>query len=150
MDCDHAKLQLSSYIDDCVSPDEAHRLHGHLAGCSGCAGHLSDLLATLQALRAMPRPVPSRDCWEAVAFTLRREGLIRAWWARPLPWGVATAGAVAVVVAYTALRPAPVPASLDAYWREHAIFTAQEDPLPFNHGGPSLDAIEATFQLQGE
>ncbi|HEY9897635.1 MAG TPA: zf-HC2 domain-containing protein [Pantanalinema sp.] len=149
MDCDHAKLQLSSYIDDCVSPDEAHWLHAHLSGCPACTRHLAELLATLQALRALPRLLPGTDCWEAVAFTLRREGLIRAWWARPLPWGVATAGAVAVVVAYTALRPAPPPASLDAYWREHAIFTAQEEPAPFS-GGPSIDAIEATFQLQGE
>lgn len=149
MDCDHAQLQLSGYIDDCVSPDEAHWLRSHLSDCPGCVQHLAALLGTLQALRAMPRPLPQTDCWEAVAFALRREGLIRAWWARPLPWGMATAGVVAVVVAYTSLRPAPPPADLDAYWREHAIFTAQEEAV-LSNGGPSIDAIEATFQLQGE
>lgn len=149
MDCGHAQLQLSGYIDDCVSPDEAHWLRAHLSSCPDCAQHLALLLGTLQALRTLPRELPRTDCWEAVAFTLRREGLIRAWWARPLPWGVATAGVVAVVVAYSALRPTPPPASLDAYWREHAIFTAQEEPVLFN-GGSSIDAIEATFQLQGQ
>ncbi|MNL74068.1 hypothetical protein D3C87_1996290 [compost metagenome] len=56
---------------------------------------------------------------------------------------------MAVVVAYTALKPTPPPASLEAYWREHAIFTAQEEPVLFN-GGSSIDAIEATYQLQGQ
>lgn len=150
MDCGNFELLLSAYVDDQLAPEEVWEVHGHLMRCSACASHLTQLSTTVHALRSLPRAVPVTDCWEAVAFTLRREGLVRPWWARPRPWsvGAATAGLLVALYAYSSLRPEPQYANLDAYWREHAIFTSQQEPV-YSNGAPSLEAMEATYQLQG-
>lgn len=150
MDCGSFQLLLSAYVDDQLAPDEVWIVHAHLMRCTGCASYLTQLSTTIHAFRSLPHAVPTSDPWNAIAFTLRREGLVRPWWARPRPWtvGAATAGIVVAIYAYSALRPQPQYANLDAYWREHAIFTSQEEPA-FSNGTPPLEAMEATYQLQG-
>lgn len=150
MDCSRFQLLLSAYVDDQLAPDEVWSVHAHLMRCRDCTGYLTQLSTTIHALRSLPPVVASTDPWDAIAFTLRREGLVRPWWARPRPWtvGAATAGILVALYSYSVLRPQPQYANLDAYWREHAIFTSQEDPA-FSNGAPSLEAIEATYQLQG-
>lgn len=150
MDCGQFMLLLSAYVDDQLASEEVWTVHAHMKGCPACASQLAQLSTTIHALRSLPAVLPGSDPWDAISFTLRREGLVRPWWARPRPWtvGAATAGVLVALYAYSALRPQPQYANLDAYWREHAIFTSQEEPA-FTTGAPSLEAIEATYQLQG-
>jgi anti-sigma factor RsiW len=150
MDCRSCQSLLSAYVDDQLVATDARRLHVHLSGCSDCSAELNLLLGTLQLLRSLPRPRPTADPWEAIAFTLRREGLVRPWYRRARPLGVAAAAAVVIVAgSYVIWRPTSQSASLEAYWRQHAIFAAQEAPA-LSTGAPSLDAIEATYQLEGD
>jgi len=147
MDCRSVREVLSDYLDDQLAPDRQRPIHVHLHACPGCAAALADLLATVRALRALPRVHPPADPWPALVFVLRREGLLVPWYRQRRTWraGVAAAGIVAAVWVYQATRPQPA-ANLEAYWREHAIYTSQEEPTG---GGPALEAIEATYQLQG-
>lgn len=149
-DCSSQRLQLSAYIDDQLATDEVLAVHAHLRDCPECAAFFTELHSTVHALRALPLPVPHGDPWGAILFTLRREGLVRPWWqrARSLGIGAATASMLVGLWAYSAVRPAPSTANLDAYWREHAVFTAQEEPA-ISDGAPSVDAIEANYQLEG-
>lgn len=150
MECGSYQLLLSAYVDDQLTPDEVWGVHAHLMRCPACAATLTQLSTTVHALRSLPPILPTTDPWAAISFTLRREGLVRPWWSRPRPWsvGAATAGILVALYAYSALRPQPQYANLDAYWREHAIFTSHEEPV-YSNGAPSLEAIEATYQLQG-
>lgn len=149
MDCRTCQSLLSPYIDDQLLARDAWLVHTHLVRCVGCTEQLTSLLGALQLLRSLPRLAPTHDPWEAIAFTLRREGLIRPWYARRRPLGAAAvAAALLAVWGYAALHPAGQPANLEAYWRQHAIFTSQEDPA-LSADAPSLDAIEATYQMQG-
>lgn len=149
-DCSRYEVLLSAYLDDQLTPEEVWLVQGHLQGCSCCAEWLIRLMNTARAFHALPRAMPQTDPWAAIAFTLRREQLVKPHWSRRTrPWGIAVAGLLVAIWGYSALRPAPPSASLQAYWREHAIFTSQEEPAAFN-GAPTLDAIEATYQLQGD
>lgn len=149
MDCDRSLALLSGYVDEALAPEDVWRLHAHLHACPPCTMLLADLLTTRRAMRALPRPAPSAATWEAVAFTLRREGLVRPRWHRRV--GLGTGAAVAAVLltlwGYHLLVPAPQTASLEAYWREHATFSAQEEPGLA--GAPALEVMEANYQLQG-
>ena len=48
------KILLSAYIDGEVTPSEAVRVEGHLAGCQDCASEIGSLRATSSLLRSLP------------------------------------------------------------------------------------------------
>ena len=140
---------LSAYLDDQLEPEEIWLVQAHLHACSVCTESLVRLMALARAFHALPQPMPAADPWEAIAFTLRREHLVQPRWRRHWrSWGIAAAAMLLGFWSYAALRPAPANAPLEAYWREHAIFSSQEEPA-VSDGAPALDAIEASYQLQG-
>lgn len=149
-DCSRYEILLSAYLDDQLTPESVWLVQGHLQACPACAELLMRLMSTARAFHSIPRPIPQTDPWEGIVFTLRRERLVTPRWSRRTrPWGIAMAAVLVAIWGYSALRPAPQSAPLQAYWREHAIFTSQEEPAVSN-GAPSIDAIEATYQLQGD
>lgn len=149
--CEECRSQLSAYADGVLSMDEDRAVHAHLVGCARCAEKLADLLAVMHAIAALPRVPPREDPWPALAFRLRREGLIRS---RRLPrarWvAAALVGGGALALTWTLLFPPPPQrmADLDTYWREHASFSMESEPVLI--GVPAVHAIEATYQLQGD
>lgn len=149
-DCSRYEALLSSYLDDQLLPEEVWIVQAHLHACPACAELLMRLMTASRTFHALASPIPPSDPWEAIAFALRRERLVTPHWSlRARPWGLALATVLVLLGSYHVLRPSPPSAPLDAYWREHAIFTAQEEPAVSN-GTPAIDAIEATYQLQGE
>lgn len=149
--CEECRSQLSAYADGALTMDETRAVHAHLIGCSRCAEELADLMVVMHAIAALPAVPPREDPWEAICFRLRRDGLIR----RRLPararWVAAVAvGGGALALGWNMLFP-PAPsrlADLDTYWREHASFSMESEPVLM--GAPAMHAIEATYQLQGE
>ena len=61
------RLLLSSYVDGELREGETKRVEEHLATCEECRWELDSLRATVDLLRKVPSPVPSRS------FTLREE-----------------------------------------------------------------------------
>lgn len=150
MACPSCQSLLSAYIDEQLAAEDVWRVHAHLHACHACSGQLADLMTTQRALRTLPRPVPRPEAWEAVAFALRREGLLRSPWKRRAGWSAGAAAAVIVgtMWGYARLVPPPQSASLEAYWREHAVFTSQEEPS-VSSGAPALEVMEANYHMQG-
>ncbi|HEY9766041.1 MAG TPA: zf-HC2 domain-containing protein [Chroococcales cyanobacterium] len=147
-DCTWVQERISFYADGILEVDEERLLHSHLRGCADCAATLADLLRTVHLLGHLPELEPTGDPWGGIAFRLRRAGfqkkrmLARA--------GSMAAAALLGIAGLTYALSAfltPPQADLDAYWREHAIFTAQGIPLTV---GPNVVAIEATYRMQKE
>ena len=87
----------------------------------------------------------------AIQFRLRREGLIRSRMMPQARWVAAVViGGGAIALTWNLLFP-PTPtqmADLDTYWREHASFSMESEPVIV--GAPAVHAIEANYQLQGD
>ncbi|MNT84594.1 hypothetical protein D3C72_2246240 [compost metagenome] len=66
-------------------------------------------------------------------------------------WVAAAAlGGGAIALSWNLLFP-PAPsqmADLDTYWREHASFSMESEPVYL--GAPAVQAIEANYQLHGD
>jgi anti-sigma factor RsiW len=84
--------RLSDYLDGNLEPREQHEITEHIAGCAACGERHATLVASLAAVRALPRLRPT----ESIAFQVlnrlevesRGPGLALlfrpAWLARPL------------------------------------------------------------------
>lgn len=146
--CEECRSQLSAYVDGALTMDETRSVRSHLVACAPCATELADLMALTHAIASLPLVPASEDGWEALRFRLRREGLIRP---RRDRWAAAVvAGGGAIALGWNLLFP-PAPAQmadLDTYWREHASFTMESEPVLM--GAPAMHAIEANYQLQGD
>lgn len=149
--CEECRSQLSAYADRALSLDENRAVHAHLVGCARCAEELADLMAVIHVVSSLPRVPPREDPWQAIRFRLRREGLIRSPLVARARWiAAALLGGGAIALSWTLLFP-PAPtqmADLDTFWREHASFTMESEPVIV--GVPAVHAIEANYQLQGE
>lgn len=149
--CDECRIQLSAYADGVLTLDEDRAVHAHLVACPACAAELADLMAVIHAIATLPCVPVRPDAWEAVAFRLRREGLIRMHWSRRTRWVAAVlVGGGALAIGWTMLFP-PVPtrmADVDTFWREHATFSMESEPVMT--GAPAVRVIEATYQMQGD
>ena len=149
--CEECRSQLSAYADGVLSMDEDRAVHAHLIGCARCAEELADLMAVMHAVAALPLVPPREDPWLGLYFRLRREGLVRSRYMPRTRWvAAALLGGGALALSWNLLFP-PAPAQmadLDTYWREHASFSLESEPV--HMGAPALHAIEATYQLQGD
>lgn len=81
MRCDHARELLSARLDGELSPIDDQSLDTHVAGCSGCAGHVRRLETVHARMRVRPaEAVP--DLTEpilATALASRRSPAQRRW-----------------------------------------------------------------------
>jgi anti-sigma factor RsiW len=149
--CEECRSQLSAYADGVMTMDETRTVHAHLIGCQPCAQELADLMAVMHALAALPAVPPREDPWAALCFRLRREGLIRNRLAPRARWVAAVAvGGGALALGWNMLFPPADTrmADLDSYWREHASFSIESEPVLL--GSPTVHAIEANYLLQGD
>ncbi|GEM_PF-2095772 len=149
--CEGCRSQLSAYADGALIMDEIRTVHAHLIGCSRCAEELADLMVVMHAVAALPVVSPQNDPWAAICFRLKREGLLRSRHFPRTRWVAAVAvGGGAIALGWNLLFPPPPSrmADLDTYWREHASFSMESEPIIL--GAPAVHAIEANYQLQGE
>lgn len=149
--CEECRSQLSAYADGALNMDENRAVHAHLIGCARCAEELADLMAVIHVIAALPVVPPREDPWAAICFRLRREGLVRSRFTPRARWVAAVlVGGGAIALSWNLLFP-PAPsqmADLDSYWREHASFSMESEPVLM--GAPAVHAIEANYQLQGD
>ncbi|MNS04857.1 hypothetical protein D3C72_362450 [compost metagenome] len=146
---------ISGYLDGALPTTEEQSVHAHLRRCPACAEYLVDLVPVVQALHALPAPVPQRDLWPAIARQLKKDPafgrrMAAITWLRPRAAGwvaasvlVITTGALAVA---TMQQSASAPtADVDMYWQQHELYS-QDEGVPSLYA-PGLNAIEATYQL---
>lgn len=147
-DCTWVQERISFYADGIVQGDEERLLHAHLRGCADCAATLADLLRTVHILEHLPDLEPSEDPWEAISFSLRRSGFHKKrLLARAGRFAAAALLGIAGLTYALSAFMTPPQADMNAYWREHAIFTAQGIPMTV---GANVVAIEATYRMQKE
>lgn len=146
---------ISAYLDGALPGDEEHRVHAHLRQCPGCSEFLVDLVPVVQALHALPAPVPSSDPWPEIARQLRRDPAFfrrRALWRiEPRVAGWAAAGFLFLAtgsmaaVSYQQASQTPT-ADVDMYWQQHDFYS-HEQGLPSLYA-PELNAVEASYQIE--
>lgn len=148
--CEVAIESLPAYAEGSLSGVGEARIHDHLLDCTSCSRALVEMLATLHALHAVQPVAPRTDPWPRLALQLTNEGLLRRRRRLPRPRAIGwiAAAMVAMVaggITYQSVNQPPH-ADLSAYWREHGIFSQAASDM----GAPSPEAIEATYQLQGD
>jgi anti-sigma factor RsiW len=146
---------ISAYLDGALAGAEEQLVHAHLRACAACAEFLVDLVPVVQALQALPAPVPTSDPWPAIAFALRTEGHFRPRGAilrlAPRQMGWVAAGVLFLATGSMAFlgyqQSAAVPtADVDMYWSQHEMFS-HEDGMPSNYA-PEFNAIQANYHIE--
>ncbi len=139
----HIRLerQLSAYLDDQLTADEAAEVRRHIAECKACQEELDRLRTVKHLLGALPDREPPQELWAELRRDLvqppppaweRWIEAVRALVRRP----AIAAAAVAVVVALVALpfvrgqfaRVRAAEIGVDVYVREHAL-SSSADPF---------------------
>lgn len=146
---------ISAYLDGALPGDEEHRVHAHLRACPACSEFLVDLVPVVQALHALPAPVPPGDPWPAIARQLRHDPTFfrRRTLFRLQPRAAGWAAAGFLVIATTSLavigiqQSAATPtADVDMYWQQHEFYS-HEEGVPSLYA-PELNAVEASYQIE--
>ena len=118
--------QLSSYLDQQVSPAERATLDAHLQQCPECRAELESLRHTVAMLQALPRvTVPRAFTLSEAQAGIRRPAAAPGWFGG-LARGLGAVAAIALVafVAFSVLRPEQVP------WQpSQTIARAQPTPV---------------------
>jgi anti-sigma factor RsiW len=146
---------ISAYLDGALISTEEQRVHAHMRQCPGCAEFLVDLVPVVQALHALPKPVPRTDPWPEISRQLRRDPafyrrrfLLRveprvAGWAAAGFLFLATGSMAAISYQQSASAPT---ADVDMYWQQHEFYS-QEQGVPSLYA-PELNAVEASYQIE--
>ena len=66
MKCEHARAQLTAYLDGELEGDRGSSVRGHLRGCAECRRIASDEAALRDGLRALPPVDPPASLWAGV------------------------------------------------------------------------------------
>lgn len=74
-DCERIVPLLSLYLEGETSPAEATQVRGHLKACGACRTEYSEMKATVELVRALPRLEASDDFEVAVLARLRAAGV---------------------------------------------------------------------------
>lgn len=113
MTCEQFDQWLDAYLEGGLTPTQQGAMQAHMAECTLCHAHASEMQAVLSAATALPRSiVPPRDLWPDIAARLpaRRgvHGSRSALWSRWVPLAAAAAVLITVTatITYRLSRPA--------------------------------------------
>jgi len=109
--CQHAREQLTAYLDGELEGDRGSAVRGHLRECEECRQVAENEAALRDGLRALPPVDPPASLWSGVQARLAQEEVADArrpaWrralarpllWLRPQPLSLAGAAIATVVV----------------------------------------------------
>lgn len=77
MTCEETRQALSSYVDDCMSPQARVTIEQHLDRCPVCRAEVVELRALTRRLSLMSRPVPPADLAVTISDLLTIEAAAR-------------------------------------------------------------------------
>jgi Putative zinc-finger len=167
MTCEETRQALSSYIDDCVSPQTRVAIDEHVDRCPVCRTEVIELRALTRRLSLMPRPIPPADLAVTISDLLiiesaaRRQApnrslgyrIARFLEPRLMPYTVGSFASVLMFfLMFTALRPHFV-ALREAALHQSGVFVLHTQPVydlyspedfarsraPYAEQSPSLD-----------
>ena len=147
MRCEHARDQLTSYLDGELDGDRGSALRGHLRGCEPCRVVARDEAALRDGLRALPPLDPPVSLWAGVQARLATAEMADAQkptWRRTLGrWA-----AQAIRPRYGALGLGVAAAIAILAWRFHH---QPNDPAAITHlaqaSGPRSPAFAGSLHL---
>lgn len=144
MTCEETRNALSSYVDDCVSPQVRVTIDEHLDRCPVCRDEVIELRALTRSLSLMARPTPPADLAVTISDLLTIEAAARRQAPNPalryriarfleprlMPYTVGSFASVLMFfLMFTALRPHFVALREAAVQNTDVFLLRTSDPL---------------------